>query len=88
MCVLEAMSLGVPIVSTPVDGVMDLIENGKNGYLSNDCYDLAEKLIYLTTHSKEQKIFSERAKEKLNSVNSLFNYKNTLNRYYKEITSK
>lgn len=88
MCVLEAMSLGVPIVSTPVDGVMDLIENGKNGYLSNDCYDLAEKLIYLTTHSKEQKIFSERAKEKLNSVISLFNYKNTLNRYYKEITSK
>ena len=34
--VLEAMSLKVPVLSTPVCGVVDVIENGKNGYISND----------------------------------------------------
>lgn len=33
MCALEALGLGVPIVSTPTDGMLDLISNGKNGYL-------------------------------------------------------
>ena len=34
MCVLEAMSLGVPIVSTPTDGVKVIVESGKTGFLS------------------------------------------------------
>lgn len=32
MCALEALAMGIPIVSTPVDGLCDLIENGKNGF--------------------------------------------------------
>ena len=34
--VIEAMSLKVPVLSTPVCGVVDVIENGENGYISND----------------------------------------------------
>lgn len=33
MCVLEAMSLGVPVVSTPTDGVKIVVDNGNTGYL-------------------------------------------------------
>ena len=33
MCALEAMALGVPIVSTPTDGLCELIADGENGYL-------------------------------------------------------
>ena len=45
MCALEAMALGVPIVSTPVDGLKDLVINDKNGYLSNDDEELASKIV-------------------------------------------
>lgn len=33
MCILEAMGLGLPVVSTDVGGVPRLVENGVNGYL-------------------------------------------------------
>lgn len=36
MCALEAMALGVPIVSTPTDGLKEIVEDDKTGYLSDD----------------------------------------------------
>lgn len=35
MCVLEAMSLGVPVISTPTDGVRAVVDDGKTGLLSD-----------------------------------------------------
>jgi len=32
--ILEAMSIGLPIISTSVGGIPDIIKNGKNGFLS------------------------------------------------------
>ena len=43
MCALEAMALGLPIVSTPTDGMNEVIENGKNGFLSEDDAALADR---------------------------------------------
>jgi glycosyltransferase involved in cell wall biosynthesis len=34
--ILEAMSVGKPTISTPVGGVVDIIEDGLNGYLSEE----------------------------------------------------
>ena len=36
MCALEAMALGVPIVSTPTDGLCELVDDGVTGYLSDN----------------------------------------------------
>ena len=36
MTIVEGMSLGVPTIATPVGGIPDLIEEGINGYLSDD----------------------------------------------------
>lgn len=44
MCVLEAQSLGIPVVSTPTDGLRDIIVDGKNGYLSDDDDALAQRI--------------------------------------------
>ena len=41
MCALEAMSLGVPIVSTPTDGLVHLLEGNDCGYLSDKNEELA-----------------------------------------------
>lgn len=46
MTVLEALALGIPIVSTPVDGLLNVIDEGINGYLSDSNFQIAEYLHY------------------------------------------
>jgi glycosyltransferase involved in cell wall biosynthesis len=36
MAMVEAMSVGVPTIATPVGGIPDLIQEGVNGYMSTD----------------------------------------------------
>lgn len=50
---LEAMACYCPVVSTDVDGLSDLIENGKEGYLvpPGDGDELAERLIEVLSYS-------------------------------------
>ncbi|MEQ4717341.1 glycosyltransferase [Nonomuraea sp. B19D2] len=45
--VMEALAAGVPVVSTAVGGVPELIEHGRNGYLTRpgDSDDLAERIL-------------------------------------------
>ncbi len=54
MCALEAMALGVPIVSTPTDGLREVVDEGRTGYLSDDDIALADKCIELITDKEQQ----------------------------------
>lgn len=45
MCALEAMTLGTPIVSTPVDGLLDVVEPGKTGYLAAENEALVQSCL-------------------------------------------
>lgn len=47
MCALEAAALGTPIVSTPVDGLRDLIVNNETGFLTDDNIEISNKIIQL-----------------------------------------
>lgn len=47
MCAIEAMALGKPIVSTPTDGIVDLVEQNVTGFYSEDDDLIAEKIIAL-----------------------------------------
>ena len=63
MCALEAISMGIPIVSTPVDGMCDLIVNGQNGYLSNDNDELAKRCSEIASNGALQKKLAAGAKQ-------------------------
>lgn len=83
MCALEALALGVPIVSTPTDGMKDLITSGKNGFLSEDDEILAEKIIELVIDTKKQAEISKNAREFSVLYNDMQTYKSTIMQVYK-----
>ncbi len=45
MVAIEAQILGTPIVSTPADGMRELVEDGVNGYLSEEDEILVSRLL-------------------------------------------
>lgn len=47
MCAIEAMALGKPIVSTPTDGIVDLVEQNVTGFYSKDDDLIVEKIVSL-----------------------------------------
>jgi glycosyltransferase involved in cell wall biosynthesis len=62
---LEAISAGLPIVSTKVGGVKDLIREGVNGYLvqPEDPNELYQKLFELTISEEKRVIFGTKSKK-------------------------
>ncbi len=51
MCALEAIALGIPIVSTPTDGLCELVLEGKTGFLAAADDELADKINLICTNS-------------------------------------
>ena len=87
MCALEAMGLGVPIVSTPVDGMCDLVDNNITGYLSDDDNELMEKCLLLIHDTDLQERFSHASYNKAKNTMNIDIYKASLkNAYQKSIT--
>lgn len=78
MCALEAMALGTPIVSTPSDGMRDLIENGVNGYLTDDDAVMAENLLKIMNDPEHRKLLSENTVAKFGKINDAPQYQQTI----------
>lgn len=78
MCALEAMALGVPIVTTPTDGLVDLITDGVEGYLSEDNSRLAEKIVEIVEKKDLHEELSKNSIEKFTAINDLEKYKRKL----------
>lgn len=78
MCALEAMALGVPIVSTPTDGLCELITDGENGYLSDNDDILAKKVIDIITNKSILSTFKKNAKSKAAVINDIDMYKKSI----------
>ena len=83
MVALEAMALGVPIVSTPTDGMCDMIENGVNGYLSNNEEELAQRLIDIVNDNELYMRMSDSMRRKSCEINDIATYKKGISIAYK-----
>lgn len=82
MCALEAMALGVPIVSTPTDGLKDLICSGENGFLSNNDAELAQAVIDILSSDEVKKKYSAKSLESSLKRNDKNFYKSKLTEVY------
>ena len=73
ICALEAQALGLPVVSTAADGLVDMIENGVNGYLEEDDDTIAKRVTDILTDSALRKKLgdnSERLSRERNDINA------------------
>ncbi len=78
MCALEAMALGVPIVSTPTDGLKELVVNGETGYLCETDDELAEACYRLITDQICRKKMSAEMLSSAEANNAVESYKNNI----------
>ncbi len=85
MCALEAIAMGVPIVSTPVDGMCDLIVDNQNGYLSDDDEELARRCFEIASNDALQKRLSDGAKQTADRMMNVESYRNAISTVYHRI---
>jgi glycosyltransferase involved in cell wall biosynthesis len=79
LVVLEAFSLGKPVVATNVEGIRDLVTDGYNGLLADsDAPSIASALVSLATDKTLRSLLGENARKTSDS----FNVKDWCDRYY------
>lgn len=66
MSVIEAMAAGLPVVTTPVGGIPELIEDEKTGLLfpPGDANALAEKISFLLDNKDARIAMGKKAQQK------------------------
>lgn len=82
MVALEAIALGTPIISTPSDGMVDLITDGYNGYLCSEDSEFADRIVKVLTDDSLQEKLMENQLARSKEVNDVENYKATIKKIY------
>lgn len=84
MCALEAISLGKPIISTPVDGLVDIVKSDLNGYLVNNNDEFVDKIIYLTCNNEKLQKMKDQINQISLETNNIKEYINKIEKIYFE----
>lgn len=82
MVALEAMSLGIPIVGTPVDGLKEIVINNENGYLSESNEELSEFIVKLLRKESSEQIYKN-ATQMFDKINDIKKYIFEIKNIYK-----
>ncbi|MGC8557339.1 MAG: glycosyltransferase, partial [Fervidicoccus sp.] len=87
LVLLEAISVGVPIVATKVGGIPEVIEDGKDGILvePENPEELSNAIIRLLDNKELRSLVSSNAYEKIKEEYSIEKYTKTLLSLYKEL---
>lgn len=86
MALLEAMSCGCAVVSTATCMIPEVIEDGVNGFISNDENVLTQRVTHLLDNPDEAKRLGEKARqtilEKFSENSFVSNWNNIFNKAY------
>ena len=82
MAAMEAMSFGLPVVTTPADGMKHLVTDGQNGFISDDDDVLVEDIIKLCQDDSLYSALSRKSLERFKELNDLASYRKTLTDIY------
>ena len=84
MVALESMALGVPIVSTPVDGLQDIIINDYNGYLTNDDEKFVSYVLDILNDNNKYKKLSQNSSIFITEYMNTKKYKESVLKWYRK----
>lgn len=84
MCALEAMSLGVPIVSTPTDGLKEVVDNGITGYLATTDDELSERCLQIIENEALRLEMSKQALKRAMKIMNVDDYRKAIFNEYKK----
>lgn len=84
---LEALSTGRPVVASNIEGILDIIEDGKDGLLVDTAnhYVLAQRILYLCDNLREAISLGQNG---LSKIREQFNIKAEMQRYEELYTGK
>lgn len=71
---IEAQATGIPVISTNVGGVSDVVSNGESGYITQQgvTNDFVNLILKVCT---DEKIYSEMSQNAISNVEAKFSYK-------------
>ena len=78
MCALEAMAVGTPVVSTPSDGMKDIVQSGVSGWLGATDEELAEGAMKILSDDDYRQTLAQNAKASFETMNDEKAYLQTL----------
>lgn len=86
MCVLEAMGLGLPVVSTRVGGIPQIVESGENGFLlePGDMWSIADAIVKILEDENLYAVMSKKSKMRAER-HSMRSYAEQLDAIYNEV---
>lgn len=82
MVALEAMAMGKPIITTPTDGMVELVVDGKTGFICDDDNDLAKKSIELLTQDEVYKTLRKNVEKRNKNINNINKYIEEIKKIY------
>ena len=87
MAVLDAWAYGVPVVSTPAGGLIDIIQEGKNGLLfeAGNIDQMAEKLDKMITDTQMRERIAVESIKLSHSTFNIINLNKQLGNLYEEL---
>lgn len=85
--IMEAMSMGLPVIGSNAGGTTEQIEDGWNGYLfeNKDPIDLAKKIELFLGDKQKIKLFGTRSKDRIGKHFSLDLHKENILRLYSSL---
>ena len=87
---LEAMSFSKPIIASKVGGLVDLVQNGKNGLLVSpeDSDAIAKAMVRLWDDRQLAQMLGTRGQQLLNTRWTKVNHVNSLTNIYRQVVAK
>ncbi|MDD3615297.1 MAG: glycosyltransferase [Lachnospiraceae bacterium] len=82
MCALEAIACGLPIVTTPTDGLKEIVKHGETGFISDDDDELANYVLSLLENKQLMKTMRDDVLLSNYYVNNLEKYINEISSIY------